>query len=187
MTGARSSSRRWALLGAVGLLAGGIAFGLGSGLGRDPETASSASSALVRKPAPALAGPTLDGGEFQLRDYRGKWVLVNVWASWCDACRKEHPVLAEAARELGPRGLRVVGINMKDAPDDARRFIEEMGGAYGPSVLDRDGRIAVRWGTYALPETYLVNPQGLIVAKRTGAVTPRWVQSHVTPRLGEAQ
>ncbi len=172
--------RRWTVLIGGFVTAGLLALALGTGFGRDPSVVA---SALLSKAAPALRGPTLEGGTFDLASYRGHPVLINVWASWCAPCKKEYPVLAAAAQQLGPRGLRLVGIDMSDKPADARAFLAERGGAHYPNVADPDARRAVVWGTFAVPETYLVDGGGVIRAKAVGVVTTDWVNQYVLPLL----
>lgn len=140
-------------------------------------------SVLIGRAAPELTGPTLAGDTFDLADWRGQVVLVNVWASWCLPCRQEQPLLVSAYRELSPRGLQMVGINVRDDPEQARAFLTEFGQAPWPSVLDPDGRRAVDWGTFALPETYLLDRSGTIVAKAVGEVDQAWISANVPPLL----
>ena len=140
-------------------------------------------SVLVGETAPELTGPTLDGGSFDLAQWRGQMVLVNVWASWCLPCRREQPLLVSAYRELSPRGLQIVGINVRDEPEEARAFLQEFGQAPWPSVQDPDGRRAVDWGTFALPETYLVDRAGTVVAKAVGELDADWLADNVEPLL----
>ncbi|MEX2290524.1 MAG: redoxin domain-containing protein [Mycobacteriales bacterium] len=145
-----------------------------------------ARSVLLDGPAPALQGMTLEGATFDLDDWRGQVVLVNVWASWCVPCRQEQPLLVASYRELAPRGLQIVGINVRDKPQEARAFLQEFGQAPWPSVQDPDGRQAVDWGTFALPETYLVDGSGTVVAKAVGELDAAWIQQNVTPLLPPA-
>lgn len=142
-----------------------------------------ARSVLLGQPAPPLQGPTLDGGTFDLDDWRGQVVLVNVWASWCVPCQKEQPLLVSAYEQLNPQGLQIVGINVRDKPDEARAFMQKFGQAPWPSVQDPDGQRAVDWGTFALPETYLVDRSGTIVAKGVGELDAGWIQTNVVPLL----
>jgi cytochrome c biogenesis protein CcmG/thiol:disulfide interchange protein DsbE len=145
-----------------------------------------ARSVLLDGPAPPLTGTTLDGEAFDLGDWRGQVVLVNVWASWCVPCQQEQPLLVGSYRELAPRGLQIVGINVRDEPEEARAFMQDFGQAPWPSVQDPDGRHAVDWGTFALPETYLVDPSGTIVAKAVGELDAAWIRDNVTPLLAAA-
>ena len=158
-----------------------LAVPLVSGLARGEGGAETAP--LLHRAAPPLAGPTLDGGHVDLADLRGSVVLVNVWASWCAPCREEMPLLAEAARAWGPAGLRVVGIDVNDRPESAAAFLDEIGGVPFPSVADPDGRLAVAWGTIGVPETYVVDRDGVVVAKAVGALQPDWLAEHVHPLL----
>ena len=176
----RRNRRRVAGLVIVGLLvvATGVVFSVG--FGRDPSVVR---SVLINKPAPALSGTTLDRAPLDLRRYRGKVVLVNVWASWCAACREEHPVLTAVQRAYADRGLQIIGIDMSDTRVDAEKFLTEMGGAPYPSVFDPRARIAIRWGTFGVPETYLIDRNGTIREKAVGPITTRWVNAHVTPLL----
>lgn len=182
-TASRPRRTRRRLLGAALLaaLAAVAAIVLGAGFGRDPSVVR---SVLIDRPAPPLHGATLDGAPLDLRSYRGKTVLVNVWASWCAACRAEHPVLAAAQRSYASRSLQIVGVDMSDKPADARRFLTEMGGANYPSVADPNAQIAISWGTFGVPETYLLDAAGTIREKAVGAVTTGWIDAHVAPLLG---
>ncbi len=150
------------------------------GFGRDPSVVS---SHVVSKPAPELAGPTLDRKRFDLAEQRGQVVLVNVWASWCGPCRTEYPVLVAAAEGLGPRGLVVVGINTQDSRDKAQAFLQELGGAAYPSVSDDDGTHAINWGTFGVPETFLVDRDGTVRTRLAGEVTAEWIDQNVVPLL----
>lgn len=140
-------------------------------------------SVLIGKPVLPLSGTTIDGKRFDLADWRGQVVLVNVWASWCVPCQREQPILAAAYAELQPRGLRMVGIDVRDTPAAARDFQAKYGQASWPSVSDRDGKRAVQWGTFALPETYLIDADGVIVRKAVGMVSLAWIRRNVGPLL----
>lgn len=141
-------------------------------------------SALVGRVAPPLQGETLDGGRLDLAQLRGHVVLVNVWASWCAPCRREYPLLTSAQAQLSPLGLRIVGINVRERPEQARAFVDEYAGqAAWPSVMDPDGTRAVDWGTLALPETYLVDRDGTVVAKVIGELDAEWLTDIVVPLL----
>ncbi|HEU4513655.1 MAG TPA: redoxin domain-containing protein [Nocardioidaceae bacterium] len=172
--------RRWVSMAVAVLGVGALVAVLGSGFGRDPSVVP---SNFVSEPAPDLAGPTLDGGTYDLSKDPADVVLVNVWASWCGPCKAEYPVLAAAAKGLGPRGLSVVGINTQDKPQDAEQFLQEMGGEVYPSVVDFEGRHAVDWGTFGIPETFVVDDSGTVRARLVGEVTPAWIDQHVVPLL----
>ena len=174
--------RRWPWLVILLLLAAGFATVLGVGFGRNPRVVE---SVLLNRPAPPLAGSTLDGGAFNLGDHRGEVVVVNVWASWCTVCREEHADLEAAARRLAPYPVQFVGLNTQDKLEDAREFLEEMGGSFYPNVQDPDGRKGLDWGIFGVPETFVVDQRGRVRAKAVGAVTEEWLIASVGGLLGE--
>ncbi len=143
---------------------------LGSG---DP---SRIPSALIGRPAPQTALPPLEGlvaGGAQVPGldpavFKGKVSVVNVWASWCVPCHDEAPLLTGLAQD---KRLQLVGINYKDAPDNARRFLGRYGNPYGVVGVDGNGRAAIEWGVYGVPETFVVGRDGTIVYKLVGPVT----------------
>jgi cytochrome c biogenesis protein CcmG/thiol:disulfide interchange protein DsbE len=170
----RSGGRAWLtmlpLAGFVGL-AGILLLRLHDG---DP---SKIPSALIGQPAPQTALPPLDGlvhdgaqvpGLDPVK-FKGKVSVVNVWASWCVPCHEEAPLLTELGKD---KRLQIVGINYKDAPDNARRFLGRYGNPFGIVGVDRNGRAAIEWGVYGVPETFVVGRQGTIVYKMVGPVTP---------------
>jgi cytochrome c biogenesis protein CcmG, thiol:disulfide interchange protein DsbE len=134
-------------------------------------------SALIGHPAPQTALPQLEGlasGGTQVPGldpamFKGKVSIVNVWASWCIPCHDEAPLLTELAKD---KRLQLVGINYKDAPDNARRFLGRYGNPYGIVGVDGNGRAAIEWGVYGVPETFIVGREGTIVYKLVGPVTP---------------
>lgn len=141
--------------------------------GGDP---SAIPSALIGRPAPAttlppLAGLARDGVALPglaPADLSGRTTLVNVFASWCGPCRVEHPLLMRLAAD--PE-LRIVGINYKDQPENALRFLGALGNPYAAVGVDGSGRAAIEWGVYGVPETFLVGPDGTIRAKFVGPLT----------------
>ena len=145
-------------------------FRLGSG---DP---SRIPSALIGRPAPqtalpALAGLLNNGAQVPGLDptvFKGKVSVVNVWASWCVPCHDEAPLLTELGRDSR---LQIVGINYKDSPDNARRFLGRYGNPFGIVGVDANGRAAIEWGVYGVPETFIVGRDGTIVYKLVGPVT----------------
>ena len=138
-------------------------------------------SPFVGKPVPAFSLPVLGepGRVLTDRDLRGKPYLLNVWGSWCVNCREEHPQLTALAR----RGVRVVGYNYKDAPQDAQRWLAEFGNPYDLIVADEEGRAALDFGIYGAPETFLVDKEGIIRWKLVGPITPELLTAEVEPRL----
>ncbi len=140
--------------------------------------ASRVPSALIGRPVPALDLPALEGLRgpsgavpgLRAADLAGGGVtLVNVWASWCAPCRLEHPLLIALSREPG---VRVVGINYKDDPENARRFLGALGNPFAAVGVDPNGRSAIEWGVYGVPETFVVDGQGRIRHKHIGPLTP---------------
>lgn len=138
---------------------------------RSPATDRRTASPLIGEPAPAIVGETLEGDRFDAGERQGRWLLVNFFASWCVPCRREHPELREFAAEHAEAGdAEVVSVVFGDEPSDARRFFDENGGDW-PVVLDDDGRIALDYGVAGVPESYLVDPLGVVRVKITGGVT----------------
>ena len=134
-------------------------------------------SALIGHPAPQIPLPPLqglmnDGAQVPGLDpsaFKGKVSLVNVWASWCVPCHDEAPLLTELARD---KRLQLIGINYKDSPDNARRFLGRYGNPFGSVGVDADGRTAIEWGVYGVPETFIVGRDGKIAYKLVGPITP---------------
>lgn len=142
--------------------------------GGDP---SKIPSALIGRPAPQTALPALDG---LVKDgtpvpgldpaaFKGKVSIVNVWASWCVPCHDEAPLLTELGKD---HRFQIIGINYKDSPDNARRFLGRYGNPFGIVGVDGNGRASIEWGVYGVPETFLVGRDGTIVYKLVGPVTP---------------
>ena len=160
-------------------------FGLGAG---DP---SRIPSALIGRPAPQTPLPPLQGlavnGQavpgLDPTAFKGKVSVVNVWASWCVPCRDEAPLLTELGKD---KRLQVIGINYKDAPDNARRFLGQYGNPYGMVGADGNGRAAIEWGVYGVPETFIVGREGKIVYKLVGPVTPDNLDSVVRAEIDKA-
>lgn len=138
-------------------------------------------SALIGRPAPAfslapLPGLVRDGKPvpgLTSEELKGRVTVVNVWASWCAPCRQEHPILMDLARTASADpAFRVVGINYKDNPENARRFLGQLGNPFSAVGIDPSGRTAIDWGVYGVPETFVVGPDGTIRHKQIGPLTP---------------
>jgi cytochrome c biogenesis protein CcmG/thiol:disulfide interchange protein DsbE len=143
-------------------------------------------SALVGKPAPAFDLPPLEGvGVPGLKgtDLAGKVTVVNVFASWCGPCRLEHPQLLALAKD---DRVRLVGINYKDVSANARRFLDELGNPYAAIGVDRNGRAAIDWGVYGVPETFIVDANGIVRHKHIGPIDAGALEDRVRPAIEAA-
>lgn len=137
------------------------------GLQNDPRKIP---SPLIDKPAPAFNLPTLHLPEANIRlaDMKGKVILINVWASWCVACRAEHPVLIEAMS--GNKGLNLYGLNYKDKRSDALQWLNQLGNPYIESAYDESGTTGIDYGVYGVPETFVIDKKGIIRYKHIGPI-----------------
>lgn len=154
---------------------------LAIGLGRDPREVP---SPLIDKAAPAFSLPELKDPTrtFSAADMRGKVWLLNVWASWCISCRDEHPLLLEYAKS---GAVPIYGLNWKDQRQDALRWLGELGDPYVLSAVDLDGRVAIDYGVYGAPETYLIDGNGVIRFKQIGPITPDVWSKKILPLAQE--
>lgn len=157
----------------------GVALGFAFGLRRDP---SELPSALLNKPVPQFDLPPVKGRLLGLStaDLKGEVALVNVFASWCTACRLEHPLLLQL-KEKGV--VPIHAINYKDKPDDAARWLDDLGDPYTRTGADIDGRVAIDWGVYGVPETYVVDRAGRIAYKQVGAITQQALDETILPLI----
>ncbi len=160
---ARARLGRFAPLALFALLAAMLAVGLTLNPRELP-------SPFIGKPAPAFALPRLDGGAEPLSPatMRGRVWVLNVWASWCAPCRDEHPLLVAAARDTG---VVLVGLNYKDDPRAAQEWLRRLGDPYLATASDRDGRAGVDWGVYGVPESFVVDREGIVRFKHVGPLT----------------
>jgi cytochrome c biogenesis protein CcmG/thiol:disulfide interchange protein DsbE len=158
---------------------------LAYGLSASKQTESPAST-LVNKVAPTPLLPTLDGpGKASLADYRGKVVVLNYWASWCDPCRQEAPLLQRWQARIKPLGGTVLGIDVLDVAGDARAFVRKYGLTY-PILRDGDGSSQAAYGILAYPESFVIGRDGRIAAARRGVVDDRFMSQEVMPLLRKA-
>jgi cytochrome c biogenesis protein CcmG/thiol:disulfide interchange protein DsbE len=157
-----------------------VAF-LAAGLKLDPREVP---SPLIGKPAPGFALPQLGAAsaKFSPADMKGKVWMLNVWASWCVSCREEHPLLVEFSRN---GTTPIYGLDYKDQPADAERWLQQFGNPYALSVADADGRVGIDYGVYGVPETYVIDKQGVIRYKQIGPVTPEILSYKIQPLLAE--
>ena len=138
-----------------------------------------ADRALLGARAPQLQGTTLSGSRYVLRPADGHLTLVNIWAAWCAPCRDEIPLLARAAADYRPRGVRVVTVDTRDGPVAARALLSDTNAENLVAVEDPHGRIAVSWGATGVPETVVVDGHGVVRARWIGAVSRPWLDSQV--------
>lgn len=146
-------------------------------------------SAMIDKPAPQFDLPpiaklpeSLKVPGFKTADLKGKVSLVNVWASWCPPCRVEHPVLMTLAEQ----GVPIYGINYKDKPEDAIRFLGQLGNPFKQIGVDNTGRAAIDWGVYGYPETFIVDASGHIRYRHVGQIYPHQLDSLILPLMKQA-
>jgi cytochrome c biogenesis protein CcmG/thiol:disulfide interchange protein DsbE len=147
------------------------------GLGLNPREVP---SPLVDKPAPAIQLAQLHAPEksFTLADMKGRVWLLNVWASWCVSCRDEHPFLMELAKE---NTIPIVGLNYKDKRDDAVKWLAQFGNPYRLSIVDADGRTGIDFGVYGVPETFVIDRDGVIRYKQIGPISAEKWQQTILP------
>ena len=141
-------------------------------------------SPLIGKPAPAFRLSVLHQPDQRLApaDLAGKVWLLNVWASWCTACRVEHPLLVEIARS---KAVPLIGLDYKDKPEDALKFLAQQGNPYQLSALDLEGRVGIDYGVYGVPETFIIDKNGRIRHKHVGPITPESLQKEILPIIAE--
>ncbi len=161
------------------VLFGALVAFLAAGLKLDPKEVP---SPLINKAAPAFNLTRLDNPSVSIRrdDLLGKVWLLNVWASWCVACRIEHPYLVEfAAKKMVP----IYGLNYKDERSAGSKWLTQYGNPYDASLFDQDGRVGIDWGVYGVPETFLVDKQGMIRFKQIGPLTPEVIRDEIEPLI----
>jgi cytochrome c biogenesis protein CcmG/thiol:disulfide interchange protein DsbE len=154
---------------------------LGAGLLRDPREIP---SPLIEKAAPDFKLPQLILADktFSPAEMKGKVWLLNVWASWCVACKVEHPVLMDLKRmNLVP----IIGLDYKDKRPDALKFLAQGGDPYELSVMDVDGRVGIDWGVYGVPETFVIDQHGIIRYKHIGPITPESLRETILPMINK--
>ncbi len=154
---------------------------LAVGLGLDPREVP---SPLVNKPAPAFKVPQLEQPELQFaaEDMKGQVWLFNVWASWCVACRQEHPVLMQfASQKLVP----IIGLDYKDQRKDALGVLKRSGNPYDINAFDADGRVGIDYGVYGVPESYVIDKAGIIRYKHIGPISAEALEKTIIPLINE--
>ncbi len=153
------------------------------GLDRNPREVP---SPLIGKPAPEFKLPLLHdpAATVARQDLLGKVWILNVWASWCVACREEHPVIVEYSRRSD---VPIYGLNYKDARDDGLKWLSRLGNPYVASLFDADGRLGIDFGVYGVPETFIIDRQGVIRYKHIGPVTPQVLRETIEPLVKSLQ
>ena len=152
---------------------------LAVGLGRDPKEVP---SPLIGKPAPSFALTRLDDPQVVITrdDLLGRVWMLNVWASWCVACRQEHPLLVDFARR---KTVALFGLNYKDQRSEGQRWLAQFGNPYDASLVDADGKVGIDFGVYGVPETFIIDKQGVVRFKHIGPITPEVLRERIEPLL----
>ena len=160
-----------------------LAVFLFKGLSRDPREIP---SPLIDRPAPLFTLPTLadPSQTWTPQALRGQVWLLNVWGSWCSACRIEHPLLLELA---GKRTLPIVGLAWKDLPDNSKAWLSKLGDPYTPTVSDFAGKVAIDYGVYGAPESFLIDKQGVIRFKHVGPLNRELLDTKLLPLVRQLQ
>jgi cytochrome c biogenesis protein CcmG/thiol:disulfide interchange protein DsbE len=156
---------------------------LGYGMTKDPGEIP---SPLPGKAAPTFSLQTMsDAQVVDLQKLRGEVVVLNFWASWCLNCRAEHPVLSEIATAYAGKAVKFYGVIYNDTPENAERWIAEMGGQSYPALIDPDSRTAIDYGLYGVPETFFISKSGRVAYKQIGPATPEILQKWIDKLLAE--
>ena len=168
--------KRWHFLLPLAVFAVLVGF-LAVGLTLDPREVP---SPLIGKPAPGFSLTRLDDAGHMVRreDLLGRVWMLNVWASWCSACREEHPLLMAFARR---RLLPMYGLDYKDTRREALGWLARFGNPYDASLFDADGRVGIDFGVYGVPETFIVDKQGVVRFKHIGPLTPEVIEQRIVP------
>jgi cytochrome c biogenesis protein CcmG/thiol:disulfide interchange protein DsbE len=141
-------------------------------------------SPLINKPAPAFNLPLLNDPALKVtaEQMKGQVWVLNVFASWCTPCLAEHPYVTQLAKQPG---IKLVGLNYKDRPEDAKGWLRKHGDPYTTIVVDADGRVGIDYGVYGVPETFVIDKQGVIRHKQIGPITPEALKDDILPMLAK--
>jgi cytochrome c biogenesis protein CcmG, thiol:disulfide interchange protein DsbE len=139
-------------------------------------------TADIGQAAPAMRLPLLGGGEIDLETYRGRPVVLNFWATWCEPCRAEMPVLEQAQQKYREQGLAVLGVDMQERDEDVQAFLTQIGVTF-PTMMDRTGEVARQWRATGLPTTFLIDRQGIIRDVRVGPFTHEMLEERLAKIL----
>jgi cytochrome c biogenesis protein CcmG, thiol:disulfide interchange protein DsbE len=153
------------------------------GLNRDPTEVP---SPFLMKPAPQFLLPSLQDPNHSVgsADYKGRFALVNVWATWCGGCRQEHGYLLRLAQETG---IPIFGLNWRDNRGKALAWLQQLGDPYIAIAYDEDGRTGIDWGVYGAPETFLISPEGIVLYKHISPMTEQVWETEFQPRITAAK
>jgi len=175
-------ARAWRYFLPLAIFFGLLAF-LWKGLSLDPRAIP---SPMINLPAPAFTLPQLHAPEktFSAAEMKGKVWILNVWGSWCVSCRYEHPSLNRLAKQ---QLLPIIGLNWKDVPADAQGWLAKFGNPYTLSVSDAEGRVAIDYGVYGAPETFIIDKNGVIRMKHTGPIDEKILEEKLLPVIRELQ
>jgi len=162
-----------------------VAIVLAIGIKHSPDKGT-IPSPLIGKSAPQFSLPVLTDSNRTLHsaDLKGRWYVFNVWGTWCGGCREEHSVLLEIQKQAH---VPLIGLDWRDEDPQALQWLSELGNPYEVVAVDREGRTAIDWGVYGAPETFLVDPQGIVVYKFVGPLTLEAWQTKFVPRLPPEQ
>ncbi|MBF0425574.1 MAG: redoxin domain-containing protein [Magnetococcales bacterium] len=168
----------------VVLVVTGILILFALGLGNDPRVIP---TPLINRPATDFTAPALDGGEaIHLEAQRGRWVLLNFWGSWCGSCLQEHPYLIELGKKAAARSdFVIIGVDFRDTIEGGRAFLQRYGATGYRHAFDPEQRIAIDWGVYGAPESYLIDPGGRIRLKHTGPLYAGWFEQVALPLFAQ--
>ncbi len=160
-----------------------LAIFLGIGLKLNPRDIP---SPLIGRPVPEFNLPILQMPEKKLgaSSLKGRVWLLSVWASWCVSCRAEHPILNQLAKK---NVVTIIGLNYKDEPEDAKRWLSMLGNPYNASIIDQDGRTGIDFGVYGVPETFIIDKQGIIRHKHTGPITGDDLENSILPIISKLE
>lgn len=165
------------LFGAMAIILGAYLWQVGSG----QKSISEIPSVMIDRPTPTFTLPAIEGGGigFSSNDLKNQVALVNVWASWCPPCREEHPLLMRLAKD----GVPIYGINYKDKPVDALRFLSDLGNPFRKIGADQTGRVSIDWGVYGYPETFVVDATGRIRYRHVGPLRAEDLAEKIYPMI----
>ena len=172
----------WALVGVMAVVWLFYAGGLESITSMVRPSPKPVSTADIGQAAPSLRLPLVGGGEMDLESFRGRPVILNFWATWCEPCRAEMPALERAQQQYREQGLAVIGVDMQERDDEIQAFLSQVGVTF-PSLVDRTGEVTRQWRATGLPTTFLIDRQGIIRDVRVGPLTDEMLAEKLTKLL----